>query len=193
MQTPPPVSHSIFNNYEVESPPPTPETPTSLKGLCGRHTLHFQANYRYYCDPEMEGEKEMICYKCEQGCKECDCRWEAVQDDLLTWAAEEYDFDDVDVGKIATKSVRCGCYKWYIHQIFGNDLGSANRVMLPKCVVDGSVLLMGSMRYIALQKVRKNIVFPQSRKKGMVLGRGRAILRRIMSEKERKQGKLVIV
>ena len=84
----------------------------------------------------MEGEKEMICYKCKQGCKECDCRWEAVQDDLLTWAAEEYDFDDVDVGKIATKSVRFGCYKWYIHQIFGNDLGSANRVMLPKCVVN---------------------------------------------------------
>ena len=137
VETPPPVTRNHFDDYEVESPPPTPETPTSWKGLCSGHTLRFQANYAYYCDPEMKGEKEMICYKCEQGCERCDCRWTSIQEELLTWAAEEYDFDDVDVGKITTKSVRFGCYKWYIHKIFGNDLGSGNRVMLPKCVVDG--------------------------------------------------------
>ena len=40
-------------------------------------------------------------------------------------------------GKIGTKSIRFVCYKWYyIHKIFGDDLGSGNRVMLPKCIVD---------------------------------------------------------
>ena len=57
-----------------------------------------------------------------------------------------------------------------------------------------SVLSTGSMRFIAFQKVRKNVVFPhQARKKGMVLGRGRTILRGLELEKERRHVKLVIV
>ena len=97
VETPPPVSCHHFNNYKVESPPQTPEMPTSFKGLCDRHTLDFQVSYAYYCDPEIEGEKEMIYYKCEKGCEESNCCQESIEDELLSWAAEEYDFDDVDV------------------------------------------------------------------------------------------------
>ena len=96
---------------------------------------------------------------------------------------QKYDFDDVDVGKIATKSTN-GTFTKYLEMIL-------EVVITESCYQ--SVLLTGSIRFIVLQKVRKNMDFHQARKKRMVPGTERTILKRLVSEKERRLSELVIV